>query len=243
MKLTVLGCWGAYPEAGEATSGYLLQTGRHTVLLDCGSGVLANLWKHVSHEQIDAAFISHFHHDHTADLGCLLYASKFAFAFKKRTQPLPVYASNQPRRFKELTFGEYSSGIEIKPDAVLDLDGLKISFAPTVHDAYNLAMRFEYAGKVLVYTGDLGPASDLSRFEGGADLLITESSLYAHETGLFQGHLTSTEAAALAKQLGAKALLLTHFPHIGETAKLADEASQCYAGKIYLAKTNLTVEF
>ncbi|UWG95638.1 MBL fold metallo-hydrolase [Dehalobacter sp. DCM] len=241
MMLTVLGYWGAYPEENEATAGYLLQTDRHTVLLDCGSGILSKLWKYVRHEDLDAVFISHFHHDHTADIGCLLYAGKLAMAFKKRRVPLAIYANYCSARFQELTFGDNSIGIEITPGSKLDLNGLHVSFAPTVHDEYNLAMRFEYEGKALVYTGDMGPATDLNDFCRGADLLLCEASLYADEKGLISGHMTSEETARLANEAGAKSLMMTHFPHIGNVSDMASEAARYYHGKIYLAQTGLTI--
>ena len=43
MRLTVLGVCGGYPAAGRACSGYLVQSGPTTLLVDCGSGVMANL--------------------------------------------------------------------------------------------------------------------------------------------------------------------------------------------------------
>lgn len=241
MKLTVLGYWGAYPEIDEATSGYLLQTDKHTILLDCGSGILSKLWKYTRQEAIDAVFISHFHHDHTADIGCLLYASKIAIAFKKRHVPLPVYANNRSSRFSELTFGNNSVGIAIHPESRLDINGLKVSFAPTIHDEYNLAMRFEYDGKVFVYTGDMGPDSNLTEFCSGADLLVCEASLYEHEKGVMSGHMTSEEAAMLAHASGSKSLMLTHFPHIGDIRTMAYEAGKYYHGNVFLARTDLAI--
>ncbi len=35
MKITTIGWWGAYPNAGEATSGYLLESEGFSVLIDC----------------------------------------------------------------------------------------------------------------------------------------------------------------------------------------------------------------
>lgn len=242
MKITVLGRWGAYPEAGEATSGYLLQTDKHNILLDCGSGVLANLLKHIRPEELDAVFVSHYHHDHSADLGCLLYASKFAVNFQKRLDPLCVYANKKGPRFSELSFKEYTVGKEINPETVVDLNGLTVKFFQTVHEEYNLAMRLEYKGKVLVYTGDLGPATPITDFCKGADLLICETSLFAHEGGLFPGHMTTRETAQLAHNAGVKSLLLTHFPHVGEIHKMELEAGEYFKGTIRLAEINKTLD-
>ncbi len=242
MKVTVLGRWGAYPEAGEATSGYLLETGQHKVLLDCGSGVLANLFKHVRHEELDAVFLSHYHYDHCADIGCLTYASKFAMHFKRRTQPLPIFGNTKSPRFSDLTFKEYTIGKEISPEKTIDLNGLKVSFFQTVHEEYCLAMRFEYGGQVLVYTGDIGPATQISPFCTGADLLICETSLFEHEEGLFSGHMTTKQTAELAASAKVEALLLTHFPHIGDISKMPAEAAKFYGGPIWLAEINKTFQ-
>ena len=46
MKMTVVGFWGGFPEAGEATSGYLFEHDGFRLLVDCGSGVLAQLQKY-----------------------------------------------------------------------------------------------------------------------------------------------------------------------------------------------------
>lgn len=240
MKLTVLGRWGAYPEAGEATAGYLLQTDQHHILLDCGSGVLANLLKHIRPYQLDAVFLSHYHHDHCADIGCLTYASKFALHFKKRVQPLLIYGNSQSPRFSDLTFREYTVGKEINPEICIDVKGMKVSFFQTVHEEYNLAMRFEYRNKVLVYTGDLGPATEIAGFCSGADLLVCETSLFEHEGGLFPGHMTTKETAELARKAQAKALLLTHFPHLGDLQKMPGEAEKYFNGPVFLAEINKT---
>jgi ribonuclease BN (tRNA processing enzyme) len=243
MKITVLGRWGAYPEAGEATAGYLLETDQHKVLLDCGSGVLANLFRHVRHEELDAVFLSHYHYDHSADIGCLLYASKFAIHFKKRPEPLPIYAHRQSERFSDLTFKEYTIAKEINPDTTVDLNGMKVTFFQTVHEAYNLAMRFEYAGQVFVYTGDLGPATQIEHFCSGADLMVCETSLFEHESGLFPGHMSTKETAELANKAGVRELLLTHFPHIGDIHNMPKEASKYFSGKVFLAEINKSYQF
>ncbi len=45
MKLTVLGCLGAYPYKGEGTSSYLLESEGFHLLIDAGSTTLVRLEK------------------------------------------------------------------------------------------------------------------------------------------------------------------------------------------------------
>ena len=82
MKMTVVGFWGGFPEAGEATSGYLFEHDGFRLLVDCGSGVLAQLQKYITPSDIDAVVLSHYHHDHVADIGVLQYARLITSATK-----------------------------------------------------------------------------------------------------------------------------------------------------------------
>lgn len=236
MNITVLGCWGAYPQAGEATSGYLLQTERAQILIDCGSGVLAQLFKHISIEQLDAVILSHYHHDHVADVGCLQYAALISTQLGKRNTPLPIYGHRQSDRFQALTYGTFTEGREIKQGQTLELSGLKIDFQKTVHPEFNLAMKFEYDGKTLVYTGDTGNTEELIPFMKDSNLLICESSLYDGQQGEIIGHLTASEAGRLARQAQVQKLVLTHFPHYGKVTDLKIQAAQQYGGPVEMAK-------
>lgn len=68
MQLTVLGCRSGMPADGQASSGYLVEAGPTTVLLDCGPGVATVLSATMEPELLDAVFISHLHADHVYDL-------------------------------------------------------------------------------------------------------------------------------------------------------------------------------
>lgn len=68
MQLTVLGCRSGMPADGQASSGYLVEAGPTTVLLDCGPGVATMLSGAMDPELLDAVFISHLHADHCYDL-------------------------------------------------------------------------------------------------------------------------------------------------------------------------------
>lgn len=244
MKLTILGFWGAYPEKGEATAGYLLQTGEHNILIDCGSGVLAQLLKYITVEALDAVILSHYHHDHVADIGCLQYAVMIGEQLGKRPagEALPIYGHTKSSVFSNLNYLGFTEGKEIIAGVSIDIKGLKVQFMPTIHEEYNLAMKFEYGGKRFVYTGDTGYTKDLVPFFKGCDLVISETNLYAYQSGQVQGHLSSIEAGQLASQAGIKQLMLTHFPHYGEINNLQSEAQTVFKGIVHMAGTGKALQ-
>ncbi len=95
MKLTVIGHWGGYPKAGEASSGYLLEHDGFKLLVDCGSGVLSFLQNHLTVTDLDAVLISHYHPDHVADIGVLQHALLIQYFLGKSKGTLPVYAHTE----------------------------------------------------------------------------------------------------------------------------------------------------
>jgi hypothetical protein len=89
MKLTVLGGAGAWPPAGGACSGYLIEHGQYRLLVDPGYATLPRLLGLIDAEAVDAVLVSHGHPDHVADLNPLLRAR----ALRDDPAPaLPTYA-------------------------------------------------------------------------------------------------------------------------------------------------------
>jgi ribonuclease BN (tRNA processing enzyme) len=74
MRLTVLGACGAWPDAGQACSGYLVEHDGFRLLLDLGYATVPRLLQRAGADSIDAVFITHGHPDHCADLNPLLRA-------------------------------------------------------------------------------------------------------------------------------------------------------------------------
>ena len=95
MRLTVLGCYGPYPAAGQNCSGYLLQDGTTSVLLDCGNGVLSQLRYHLEPWQLNAVILSHLHSDHMSDVMIMRYAM-LVHHKGQPGDPLKVFAPEQP---------------------------------------------------------------------------------------------------------------------------------------------------
>ena len=72
--MTVLGCCGAWPAAGQACGGYLVEYDGFRLLIDPGYATLPRLLRHVAASDVDAVLVSHGHPDHCADLNPLLRA-------------------------------------------------------------------------------------------------------------------------------------------------------------------------
>src|SRR5665648_308689 len=59
LRITVLGKSPSWQDADGACSGYLIEEGSTTVLLDCGNGVFSKLRKYRDYVRVDAVVISH----------------------------------------------------------------------------------------------------------------------------------------------------------------------------------------
>ena len=87
MRITVLGKSPSWQDAGGACSGYLIESGETTVLLDCGNGVFGKLRERVDYVDVDAVVLSHLHADHFLDLVPFSYA----LTYSPKQQPVPVH--------------------------------------------------------------------------------------------------------------------------------------------------------
>lgn len=243
MKATVVGYWGAFPKANEATTGYLFEHEGFQLLIDCGSGVVSKLQNFTSLEKLNAVILSHYHHDHIADLGVLQYGRMIKGILGEVDKELPIYGHIQDQdNFEKLTREGVTKGIAYSSEQTLQAGPFSIQFMRTNHPTVCYAMRLTAGDNSVVFTADTTYMEEFIDFSSNADLLIAESSFYDGQDAAPAGHMTCTEAAAIAQRANVGQLLLTHLPHFGNVDELLVQASSLYKGPISLATTGWTWE-
>ncbi|MBL1227565.1 MBL fold metallo-hydrolase [Enterococcus sp. BWR-S5] len=245
MKITVLGCLGAYPYKGQGTSSYLLEADGFRLLLDAGSTTLINLEEHIDPLELDAVILSHYHHDHIADLGVLQYYRQL-YPVQTPIPILPIYGHTEDAaHFSGLTLEGVSKGIPYFEAEELKLGPFLVTFMKTIHPVPCYAMRFveERTGKVFVFTGDSGYLDTFIDFAENADVFLADTYLFEGNEK-HHAHFTSKESGEIAKAAGVKKLILTHLPQHGSLDLLKEQA-QTAAGSqvsVQLAEKDLVID-
>jgi len=169
MLLTILGGCGAWPGAGQACGGYLVEHDRFRLLVDPGYATVPRLLERVTADQVDAVFVSHGHPDHCADLNPLLRARALR---DDPPAPLPVYslpgaldavlALDRPGMLADAyVLHEFTAGDR------LDIGPFHARTRPLPHSVPNAGIRLTVGERVLAYTGDTGPSPEVVNLARG----------------------------------------------------------------------------
>lgn len=247
MELTVLGAHGTWPEAGGATTGYLLSHEGHRVWLDLGTGTMANLLRHIGVLDVDAVVISHRHPDHLLDL--------YPFFYSRLIHPdhplgLPLYLP--PGAFEHIRALLSDEGGDdlslvfdvrtVEPGESFQTGPFRIATAPMEHPVPTLGMRIESDGAVLAYTADTGPTDEVVRLARGADLLLSEATWLSRPAGAAPIHMTPGEAGGHAARSGAGRLVMTHVRwNTSEPGVGLEQAAAVFDGPVSVAEQGLEV--
>lgn len=229
MRLTVLGNNGPFPAAGGACSGYLLAEGDTRVLIDCGNGVLANLQKFVKLEELDAIILTHLHSDHMSDMMVLRYAIQIKMNRNQFPGPIDVYAPQEPEdEYSRLNLDNIFNLKPVTESLEIKIGNLKINFAEMTHPVKCYAVSFDNGSKRFVFSGDTSWNQNIIEFSKASDMVMLDAGLLSKDkTAPNVAHLTAAECGKIAREAGAKRLLLTHFwPEYGKEAMLAEAKAE-----------------
>ncbi len=248
FKVTVLGSSGGYPGAGRACSGYLFQNAEGNLVVDLGSGALANLLEHVRPDGLGGLALTHMHYDHYVDIYGLCTARRF---WEKEVDPLPLLA---PPHASEVITSPLQAGSReefmrsldlrgVRPGVPQGIAGFDIVALPAAHGAIDsLIYRISRDGKVVCYSGDTDLCAALVEQARGADLFICEATFTSQVRNRMQGHLFAAEAGEAAAEAGVGTLLLTHLWPTLSGDRALEDARSSFDGKVELAAEGMAIE-
>ena len=245
MRLTVLGGCGAWPEAGQACSGYLIEHDDFRLVVDLGYATFPRLLEYTPAAEVDAVLISHGHPDHCADLNPLLRARALP---DEPVGPLPVHAL--PGALDAVLAldrpGMLSEAIDpqvIRPQEPLQIGPFRIVTRLLPHWLPNVGVRIEADGSVLAYTGDSGSVPQIAELAQGASVLLAEATYLDQVPAGSARYLSSARAAGgWAAQAGVGRLFLTHLWPGSDRDAATALAGESYAGEISVASGGVAIE-
>lgn len=150
---------------------YYLKLGKHSILLDCGTGSLNGVSYHPdffgllqtgavqSLSQISSVFISHAHMDHVGALG----------DFMREVPAASLYMTALTRVLAEKQLQQYGrnfsqarllqNSVEVAYGQEIAFSDFKVKFLPAGHVPGAMMMLFSYCGRNILYTGDYSLAA------------------------------------------------------------------------------------
>ena len=214
--------------------------------------------------QLNIAFLTHLHSDHSAGFADLLLTG---WSSGKRAQRMRVYG---PQGINELVDGVHDAYLDdikyrlyhrgktpyegwqvdvqvIREGKVYEDEKLKVIAFPVLHGNWPNAFGYRVEtkdDKVIVISGDLAPNEKIREYSKNADYLIHEVYCYAgykkrsESDQKYHGrnHTSTKELAQLANEVRPGTLVLTHVLWFGCTPEhIVNEIAEDYEGKVILA--------
>ncbi|GHU72751.1 MBL fold metallo-hydrolase [Clostridia bacterium] len=233
MQLTILGCFGPYANHGNACSGYLLRgLDNHSLMLDCGSGVLSQLPDSYPLDKLDGLILSHLHADHCADALTLPHLLQFA-DWNIGREPLPLLLPEGPDNLASYFFNNpWYEAMAFDPYQEFIIKHWHIVCAGARHPVPSYAVRIWHDAEpdfIFVYTGDTNTHPPLVQLCKDADFLLADAAFLLDEWSEQGPHMSASHAGGLASFAKAKRLMLTHLrPEIDPKHHLSE------AGRLFL---------
>jgi ribonuclease BN (tRNA processing enzyme) len=250
LRLTVLGSGTIIPDAARGATSLLVEAGRAALMIDCGPGALQALESRGrSFRDIERILLTHFHPDHTLDLGRLFSASANDPAAAPR-RVLTLFGPPGLARFIEGWNALYRDIVppdgrlelrEVRPGERLEPGGVPVAAGPAEHCGRQaLSWRIGPPGGDIVYTGDTSYCAALADFAGGARLLVSECSF--PDGSPVEGHMTPSQVGRLAREARVGEVLLVHLYPVFTEADPAAAVRAIFAGTVTTAHDGMVLE-
>lgn len=201
VRIQFLGTGDAFGSGGRLQTCFLLRGPGGALLIDCGASSLVAMKRaEVDPSDIGWILISHLHGDHFGGIPFIVLDGQFS----RRVRPLivagPPGITDRARQAMEVLFPGSSSAerrfetefVEL-PERIATVVGpATVTGFAVRHEsgAPSYALRVEYRGKVIAYSGDTEWTDVLSEVARNADLFICEAYFYDKRIKYHLDHTT-----------------------------------------------------
>ena len=218
VSLRFLGCGDAFASGGRFHTCFHLEGGQAPLLIDCGATSMTALKAaRIDLSSIGLVVLSHLHGDHFGGLPWLILDGQFA----QRSQPLMIAgpaetAARLRQAFDALYPGGFDAARPFEVRVVEMTEGEPHELGPAVVTTFGVihtpashpcALRIEYGGRVIAYSGDTEWTDALLEVAEGADLFVCECQAYDDPV---PGHLDYQTLSQKRALLGCRRLVLSH---------------------------------
>lgn len=213
----MVGSGDAFGNGGRFQTCFRIHGAAGSLLVDCGATTLTALkGGGVDPNEIDAVVLTHLHGDHFGGVPFLVLDGQF----RRRERPLTIAGppgtrqrveaamdllfpgSVEGRRRFDVEWAEFDYRTPTKTG------GASITAVPVEQpDTPACALRVDYAGAQVAYSGDTAWTDALIELVAGADLFIAEAYFYDRQVPF---HLDYATLRANRARLDCERVLLTH---------------------------------
>ncbi|MGH9203160.1 MAG: MBL fold metallo-hydrolase, partial [Vicinamibacterales bacterium] len=186
IAVRFLGSGDAFGSGGRLQTCILVQSDTFSFLLDCGASALIALKRDgVSPNDVDIILITHLHGDHFGGLPFFILDGQFARRFNPLCVAGPPGLRTRMTEAMEVFFpGSWAARRKFEVHLEEMADGVRTALGPlqvTPHEVVHAsgapayALRVEFEGRVITYSGDSAWTDRLVDAAAGADLFICEA--------------------------------------------------------------------
>jgi ribonuclease Z len=278
--VTLLGTGVPIPSPDRFGPCTLVEAGDQKFLIDAGRGATIRLYQlHVPIGRIDVQLLTHYHSDHTSCLPDVWLTGWLESHFGTRKTPYRVIGPTGAKRLMENLERAYADDIKIRvADEKLPLSGIAtdvmeydrdgpvyqkngvkvIAFEVDHGDVIKpcFGYRFEYGGRVAVFSSDTRYNQNVIKYGKGADLLVHEVAMArpelmkeAYIQRIIGHHTTPYDCGRVFAQTKPKLAAFTHVVQLASIAvspptlhELVSEVRQTYDGPLEIGEDLMSFE-
>jgi len=280
FRVTLLGTGTPVPSPDRFGPCTLVEAGGQKFLIDAGRGATIRLYQlKVPIGRIDVQLLTHFHSDHTSGVPDLWLTGWLESHFGARKTPYRVIGPTGTRELIENLERAYALDIKIRiADEKLPLSGIatditefdrdgvvyekggvkviafEVDHGDVIKPCYGY--RFEYRGRVAVFSSDTRYNHNVIRHGVGADLLVHEVASAPPELmkepyiqRIIGHHTTPCEAGRVFNQTKPKLAAYTHIALLGSEQippptidDIVAETRQTYSGPLVVGEDLMAFE-